>query len=125
MNNGQSNDFSYTYSARDRQELKRIRDKYAPPEEDKLERLRRLDAGVTKKARAWSITLGTLGTIVMGAGMSVCLEGPSEYFGIGVAVGIFGMLILAPAYPLYLQIVKRERQRIAPEIIRLTDELMK
>ena len=33
--------------------------------------------------------------------------------------------IIALAYPMYNVIVKRERKKIAPEIIRLTDELMK
>ena len=40
-------------------------------------------------------------------------------------VGLIGIAILSAAYPLYRRIVKKERERIAPEIIRLTDELMK
>lgn len=42
--------FSYTYSASQQAEIKGIREKYMPPtEEDKMERLRRLDRSVTKK----------------------------------------------------------------------------
>jgi len=33
--------------------------------------------------------------------------------------------VLAVAYPLYNRTLKKERERIAPEILRLTDELMK
>ena len=42
--------FTYTYSSAQQEEVKRIRDKYAPPtqEEDKLERLRKLDKSVTR-----------------------------------------------------------------------------
>ncbi len=38
--------FTYTYSAAQQNEVKRIREKYAPPtqEQDKMEQLRRLDA---------------------------------------------------------------------------------
>lgn len=37
--------FNYTYSAEQQAEIKRIREKYTPPtqEEDKMEKLRRLD----------------------------------------------------------------------------------
>jgi len=40
-------------------------------------------------------------------------------------IGIIGMAVLAVAYPLYNRTLKKERERIAPEILRLTDELMK
>jgi uncharacterized membrane protein YadS len=44
---------------------------------------------------------------------------------IGVAVGIVGMILIALAYPVYNRILKKERQRIAPEILQLTDDLLK
>ena len=40
--------FSYTYSAKEQAEINRIREKYAAPG-DKMEQLRKLDAGVTEK----------------------------------------------------------------------------
>ena len=43
----------------------------------------------------------------------------------GIVIGVAGMAGTAAAYPLYMQITKRERERIAPEILRLTEELMK
>ena len=43
----------------------------------------------------------------------------------GIAVGIIGIVLVCLAYPIYNRIVKKEREKIAPEIIRLTDELMK
>lgn len=125
MNNGQNNNFSYTYSAKEQVELKKIREKYAVPIEDKMEQLRRLDKSVTKKGTVWAVIVGVVGAIVMGGGMSVCMEGSSEYFVWGVIVGFVGMATAAAAYPLYAHITKKQRERIAPEIIRLTDELMK
>lgn len=44
---------------------------------------------------------------------------------VGIAVGVVGIVLVCLAYPLYNRIAKKERARIAPEIIRLSDELMK
>lgn len=117
--------FEYTYSAKDQEELRRIRSKYLPPEEDKLETLRRLDHQVTQKAATVSILVGTLGTLVLGLGMSCCLVWAGDWFFPGIIIGLSGIVTVALAYPLYDRILRRERARIAPEILRLTDELMK
>lgn len=125
--------FNYTYSAPEQQEIKNIRKKYTAPEESKIEQLRRLDAGVTNKASVISIAAGILGALILGFGMSLTISdlgkilGLSQYTAmlIGIATGIAGIVILCFAYPLYNYIIKKEREKIAPEIIRLTDELMK
>lgn len=117
--------FSYTYSAKEQEELKRIRGKYLPKEADKMEQLRQLDAGVTRKGTVAALVVGILGALILGVGMCCCLVWQGVWFIPGVVIGIVGMGILALAYPLYLHVTKKERERIAPEIIRLTDELMK
>ena len=43
----------------------------------------------------------------------------------GIIVGIAGGILASLAYPIYTAIVKAKRKQLAPEIIRLTDELMK
>jgi len=133
-NNNQNGGFSYTYSAIDQTEIKRIRDKYTPPteSEDKMARLRRLDASVTSAAEAVAIIFGVIGTLVLGFGMSLCMTDLAEIFGshsdlamvIGIIVGVIGGVLASLAYPIYNVIVKVKRKRLAPEIIRLTDELM-
>lgn len=122
--------FNYTYSARQQEEIRRIRKKYAAPEEDKMEQLRRLDRCATEKAQAWAIALGVIGALIMGTGMSLAMTELSGLIGgkamlLGVLVGIVGIVLAALAYPVYNRILKRERKRIAPEILRLTDELLK
>lgn len=122
--------FQYTYSAKERSEVEHIRKKYLPPEEDKMDQLRRLDSSATKKAQAWALTLGIIGALVLGTGMSLCMTELSGFLGgtamfIGIPVGLVGMVLMALAYPAYNRILKKERQRIAPQILRLTDELMK
>ena len=134
-NNNENKGFRYTYSAKEQAELKRIREKYTPSTEaeDKLERLRKLDAGVTQKAQVVALIFGIVGALILGAGMSLCMSDFAEILGshrdmamvIGIPIGLVGGVLAALAYPMYNLIVKRERKKIAPEIIRLTDELMK
>ena len=122
--------FDYTYSAEQRQEIEEIRKKYLPPEQDKMEQLRRLHAIPTQKAQAASLAVGIIGTLIMGTGMSLAMTDIGTVLGglamvLGIAVGIAGMVLVALAYPLYNRVLKKERERIAPEILRLTDELLK
>lgn len=128
MNEDQKNNtFQYTYSAKEQEELKKIRSKYLPKEENKMELLRRLDAQVTEKATMYSIIVGVIGTLILGTGMSFCMVWTDSVFvfALGIIVGIIGMVSLAMAYPVYNRTIKKERERIAPEILRLTEELMK
>ncbi len=121
--------FTYTYSAAQQEEIQAIRKKYLPAGEDKLQTLRKLDAGVTRKALAVSLAVGLLGTLVMGTGMSLIMTDLGQALGLGavtvpgVVLGLLGMVGVIAAYPLQQQITKRERARIAPEILRLTKEL--
>lgn len=135
MDNKDKETFNYTYSAKEQDEIKAIRKKYAAPDEteDKMAQLRRLDAGVTGKATAVSLVFGIVGALVLGFGMSLTMTDIGEILGIfgnmsmlfGIVIGIIGIVLVSLAHPLYNYIVKREREKIAPEIIRLTDELMK
>ena len=135
-NNGQQQQgFSYIYSAREQAELKRIRDKYTAPTgvEDKLARLRRLDASVTSTAQTVALVFGVIGALLLGFGMSLIMTELAEALGIsgdaamviGIIGGIVGGALASLAYPIYNVIVKAKRRSLAPEIIRLTDELMK
>lgn len=125
MEHNQNNTFQYTYSAGEQAEVKRIRSKYAPKEEAPLERLKRMDAAVTNKATARAITFGVIGALIFGFGMSCCLAFDKAWFIPGIIVGLVGIIAVSLTYPLYNRTLQKERQRIAPEVLRLTDELMK
>ncbi len=131
----QNNKFNYTYSASEQQEIENIRKKYISDktdgEQDKMEQLRRLDAGVTNKAMIVSLCVGIIGALIMGMGMSLIMTdlgemiGLSSTFVIGIILGIIGMIGVILAYPLYQYVIKKERKKIAPEILKLTEELSK
>jgi len=125
--------FNYTYSAKEQEEIKKIRKKYTNTldNEDKMAQLRRLDAAVYSKATVSSLVVGILGALVMGFGMSLVMTDIGNALGtvlamvIGVLMGLIGIILVAAAYPIYNYTLKKEREKIAPEILRLTDELMK
>ena len=122
--------FRYTYSAKEQAEVESIRKKYLPAEEDKMEQLRKLDRSASQKAQIWSLVIGIIGALIMGTGMSLCMTELSGFLGenamfIGTPIGIVGLILVALAYPVYNRILKKERARIAPEILRLTEELLK
>lgn len=125
--------FSYTYSAKEQEEIKRIRKKYAAPAEveDKMAQLRRLDASVNSKAMTASLVVGIIGALAAGLGMSIVMTDIGEALGevlamvVGIVIGIVGIILVCLAYPIYNRTLKKRREKIAPEILRLTDELMK
>lgn len=130
MKQTENETFRYTYSAKQQEELQNIRKKYSEQGESKMDQLRRLDRGVTKKATAASITVGVIGTLIMGIGMSLIMSDFGKLLGnaampAGIITGVIGVVLLICAYPLYNRMVKIERKKIAPKILELTDELMK
>ena len=126
----ENNAFEYTYSAQRQQEVEEIRKAYLPKEEDKMEQLRRLHAIPTQKAQACSLAVGIIGALILGTGMSLCMTELGAALGklalvLGIMIGLAGIILVALAYPIYNRTLKKERERIAPEILRLSDELIK
>lgn len=133
MDNNEKETFYYTYSAKEQAEIQNIRKKYTAPEkqENKMEQLRRLDASVYSKATTNALVIGILGALIMGLGMSIVMTDIGAALGtmlsmiVGIGIGVIGIVLLCFAYPVYNRTLKKEREKIAPEILRLTDELMK
>ena len=125
--------FKFTYSAKEQEEIKKIRQKYMVQEEDRMQRLRKLDAQATGKATVASLVLGIVGSLLMGTGMSLIMTELAGILGmaymgsiiVGVAFGVVGMILVALAYPVYKKVLKSEREKIAPEVLRLSEELLK
>lgn len=115
--------FEYTYSAPQQSEVQKIREKYLPKEVTKLDQLRAMDEGVTKRGTAVSLVHGILYSLILGLGMSCCTVWADKLFLPGVLIGCIGLAGVAATYPIYNHIVKQDRERIAPEILRLTEEL--
>lgn len=125
MTRSENDSFSYSYSATEQEEIRKIREKYVPKEENKLERLRRLDAGATRKGTIAALTLGILSALLLGLGMACTLVWAGKWFIPGIVIGVVGIAGMVSAYPLYKHLVRKERARLTQEILQLTDELLR
>lgn len=88
-----------------------------------MEQLRRLDASATRPGTIAAVTLGVAGTLLMGVGMCCTMVWAGALFVPGIVIGLAGILGIILAYPLYSHLTKKRRRQLAPEILRLTDEL--
>lgn len=118
-----NNEFEYTYSASKQSEIDRIRKKYLPKEEDKMETLRRLDKNAEKPGTIIALVIGIIGALIMGVGMCCTMVWADTLFVPGILIGILGIAILSIAYPVYKKVTRKRRAKVAEQILSLTEEL--
>lgn len=125
MEKKSENAFQYSYSSKQQSEIEAIKRKYMPKQEDKLEQLKKLDKSAEKLGTVVGLILGIIGTLVMGTGMSCVMVWTESLFIVGILVGLLGIIMIALAYPVYKIITKKQREKIAPMILALSEELLK
>lgn len=117
--------FTYQYSAKQSREVESIRRKYLPREESKLDRLKKLDKRVQSAGMVPALCVGVIGVLLFGIGLC---------FGLGVfggaaflkfLFGIVGIAVMIPAYPVYKRIAAKTKEDLTPEILQLSEELIK
>ena len=118
------NTFSYTYSAKDNQEVLNIRKKYLPQAESKLEELKRLDSLVQNAGMAVSLCAGVGGTLVFGLGLCLAMEVIGHMMWLGILLGLGGIAGMIAAFPVYRKYLAKAKARYAPRILQLTEELL-
>lgn len=120
--------FEYAYSApneEERREIASICRRYEKQEsepENKLQRLRRLDACVRNSANVVALALGVIGILVFGLGLTMVLEWETLVW--GVVVMAVGSATMALAYPAYKFTLRRKKEKYGEEILRLSEELL-
>ena len=116
--------FEYTYSAKEKSELEKIRKKYTPKtsEESKLEQIKRLDKSVESSAMTKALTVGIIGSLILGVGMC-CTMVWTDFFVLGIIVGIIGMLVCGLAYPVYKRSLEQKRAVVGAQILELSDQI--
>ena len=120
-----SNVFSYQYSAKQNREVEHIRRKYLPKEENKMETLRKLDARVQMAGTIPSLCIGVVGALVFGLGMCFFLDVFVGEVWLTALLMVLGANIMIPAYPIYMRIARKTKAELTPEILRLSDEIIK
>ena len=71
-----------------------------------------------------ALIIGVIGTLLFGTGMS-CTMMWQEYMAVGIIVGIAGMAVMALAYPVYKKLTAKRKAEIAPQILKLSEEIEK
>lgn len=117
--------FTYVYSSGQQQEIRAIREKYLPREESDLERLCRLDQSAARPGTIAAIAVGLAGTLLLGLGLCCVTVWADRLFVPGIAVGLAGLAGIAAAMPVYRIVTRKRREKLAPEILRLTERLLK
>ena len=117
--------FTYNYSAARNKEVESIRRKYMPREESKLETLKRLDYRVQSAGMIEGLCLGIIGALVFGIGMCFFLDVFAGAAWLTAILMICGTLLMIPAYPIYRRIARKTKAALTPEILRLSEEIMK
>lgn len=125
MEKKEENTFQYSYSAKQQSEIEAIKKKYMPKQEDKLEQLRKLDKSAETPGTIVGLILGIVGTLVMGTGMSCVMVWADTLFAVGIIFGLLGIVMIASAYPAYKIVTEKQREKLAPRILQLSEELLK
>ena len=79
--------------------VQKIRTQYTEKQHTELDELKALDAKVKKPANVFGFTYGTIGAIVMGAGMSLVMTDIGSMLGLtetmvpGIMIGIVGLIM--------------------------------
>lgn len=111
--------------------VEKIRSQYTEAEHTELDELKALDAKVKKPANVFGYTYGSLGAIVMGAGMSLIMTDIGAMLGMtatlipGIGVGIAGLILCCTTYPIYKRILASRKKKYTSKIMELSDRIVK
>ena len=105
-----------------------IANEYAPKQTSKVKALKRLDAKAKNPAKVFAFTFGSISSLVLGTGMSLCMGvlgvGTPLTMVIGIAVGFVGIVGMSVNYPLYKNILAKSKNKYATDIIKLANEIV-
>ena len=111
--------------------VEKIRSQYTESEHTELDALKALDAKVKKPAKVFGYTYGSIGAIVMGAGMSLVMTDLGAMLGMGetlipgIAVGIVGLAMSCTTFHIYKKILSSRKKKYAGKIMELSVRITK
>ena len=111
--------------------VEKIRSQYTEREHTELDALKALDAKVKKPGKVFGFVYGSIGTIVMGSGMSLVMTDIGTVLGLtetlipGIAVGTVGLAMVLTTYPICRKILTNRKKKFAPQIMELSGKLMR
>lgn len=109
----------------------KIRSQYTEQKYTDLDELKALDARVKRPANVFGYTYGSIGCIVMGAGMSLIMTEIGAMLGMtqtmvpGIVTGVVGLAMVLTTWPIYKRILASRKKKFAAQIMELSDRIMK
>ncbi len=104
-----------------------IANEYSPKSTSKAVALKKLDKKAKAPAEIFAFTFGIIMCLVFGTGMCMSMRviGPmtTEFFILGIFVGIIGMIGMGINYPIYKKILEKGKSKYAYDIIKLAREI--
>lgn len=110
--------------------VQKIRSQYTEKEHTELDALKALDAKVRRPVTIFAYAFGTISALIMGSGMSLVMTDIGAALGLsgvmvpGVIAGVIGLALALINYPIYKKLLACRRQKYAPELLKLADELL-
>ncbi|MBQ2809560.1 MAG: dihydropteridine reductase [Clostridia bacterium] len=106
-------------------EVARIRQEYTEKNTQKLDELKALDRKVKLPAEIFAYTFGTVGSLVLGAGMSMAMGVIGSGLMIpGIVVGCLGIVAVSVNYFIRNKILSSRKKKYAEQIMTLSDEIL-
>lgn len=115
--------FKYSYSAKEAKEIREIRSRYLPAEENKVEVLRRLDRKAREAGKLSALVIGVVGCLIFGVGMCFGLKVLGDSMAVAVVLGLLGAGVMGCAYPVFRSRSRKAKEQLTPRILALADEL--
>lgn len=117
--------FSYLAPTKyEREQIEDIRKNYLPKsqEENKFEKMKKLDSKVKNVPTIWGFVVGIIGILIFGLGMTMVLEWNIIIF--GIAVCLIGLIPMIFAYFIYKKLKDKLTEKYKDEILNLSEELL-
>lgn len=110
--------------------VQKIRTQYIEKEYTELDELKELDKRVKRPANIFAYIFGSIGSIIMGSGMSLVMTDIGTTIGIenamvlGIIIGVLGMAMAIFNYPIYKNILDSRKKKYAEQILKLSEKLI-
>ena len=110
--------------------VQKIRTQYTEKQHTELDALKALDAKVKRPANVFAYVYGSVGAIVMGAGMSLVMTEIGQTIGMehtmipGIAIGVMGLAMALSTYPIHKRMLSSRKKKYASEILELSEKIM-
>ncbi len=111
-----------SYKARLSYEVEQIRSKYLPQDQNKLEQLKKLDKQSTVPGKKAILIMSIISLLFIAS--SIFIFTSAKWILAGAICGVLGVSTILLMKPVYSLVTEKERTRLAPQIMRLSDEIL-